>query len=216
MSYLEFFGTILNVLTVWLCTKKSVWNWPVGIAAVVLFGVLFYQIQLYSDLLEQVFYLVTGFWGWWAWSFVGRKKQGGDEGGVITTLSRGQWGGVFVFLVAGTIVLGWFMANIHVFFPELFSEPASLPYLDAFTTIASFAAQILLIFQKLENWYLWIMVDVIGVGLYFYKEVRFVAVLYFVFLLLATKGFIAWRKKLASQSSVVSQRVEAGEEASAL
>lgn len=200
MSYLEFFGTILNILTVWLCTKKNVWNWPISIVAVVLFGILFYQIQLYSDLLEQVFYLVTGFWGWWAWS-MSSKKVGGDgkDGGAISVLSRGQWGWVIVFLGLGTIALGWFIANIHILFPTAFSEPASFPYLDAFTTVASFAAQVLLIFQKLENWYLWIMVDVIGVGLYFVKEVKFVAALYFLFFFLAVRGLLLWQKKRATQ-----------------
>jgi nicotinamide mononucleotide transporter len=67
MSYVEFFGTILNILTVWLLVKKNIWNWPVGIVAVVLFASLFYQLNLYADLLEQGYYFITGFVGWYLW-----------------------------------------------------------------------------------------------------------------------------------------------------
>src|SRR5262245_63952313 len=68
MSYLEFTGTVFNLWSVWLVARKSILTWPVGIVGVILFGILFYQIQLYSDLVEQVYFLVTGFYGWWIWA----------------------------------------------------------------------------------------------------------------------------------------------------
>ena len=218
MSYLEFFGTALNIITVWLCARKSVWNWPIGIAAVILFGVLFYQIRLYSDFFEQVYYFLTGFWGWWVWS---RLRKGSKDGGNVETISRNTlgenaaWG---VALVIGTLVLGAFMARIDTIFPQWFPEAASFPYLDAFTTVASFIAQILLIRQRLENWYLWITVDIIGVWLYYEKEVKFVSVLYFIFLIIATSGLIRWQRKW-QQSRVVSKDegvLIAGKEAEAV
>lgn len=200
MSYLEFFGTILNIVTVWLCTKKNIWNWPIGIAATVLFAVLFYKIQLYSDFFEQIYFLITGVWGWWAWSTLRRRSVQKTEQSVTALSKEGiVWTGVG--LIVGTMILGWFMSRIHLFFPGAFPEAASFPYLDAFTTVASFAAQILLIFKKVENWYLWILVDVIGVWLYNEKEVRFVAILYFIFLILATKGYLSWKKELAANRS---------------
>jgi len=84
------------------------------------------------------------------------------------------------------------MARIHVFFPGVFPEAASFPYLDAFTTVVSFATTILIIYKKIECWHLWILVDVIGVKLYFAKGVVFVSLLYFIFLIIATNGLITW------------------------
>lgn len=196
MSYLEFFGTIANILTVWLTTRKSVWNWPMGIVATVLFSVLFYQIRLYSDLLEQVYYLATGFWGWWAWTRVTSRNDEKEKTGDIEVLSRSGWLWVLVSLGVGTVLLGWFMARIHLFFPGIFPDPASFPYLDAFTTVASFVAQVLLILKRLESWYLWIVVDVIGVWLYSVKDVKFVALLFALFLGLAIKGYLSWRREV--------------------
>lgn len=193
MSYLEFFGTILNLTCVWLVARKNIWNWPVGILAVILFGFLFYQLQLYADLFEQGYYLLTGFWGWYAWASV-KKPDDARQDIVVKRNSIGAnvaWlGGIVVLTALGT----WAMTRIHVWLPKLFPEPASLPFLDVFTTITSFAAQILLILKRLENWVLWIIVDVIAIGLYWYKEVPLVAMLYAVFLVLATTGLINWHK----------------------
>jgi len=76
--------------------------------------------------------------------------------------------------------------------PAYFAEPASYIYLDAFTTILSFAATILLINKKLEAWYLWILVDIIGVYLYYVKGVKFISLEYVFFLGLATYGLFQW------------------------
>src|SRR3989344_4392191 len=80
MSYLEFFGTLFNLACVILVVRKNVWTWPVGIVGVVLFGILFYQIQLYSDLVEQGYYLITGFYFWWLWL---HGKHAVQENGVL-------------------------------------------------------------------------------------------------------------------------------------
>ncbi len=197
MSYLEFFGTIFNILCVWLTTRKSIWNWPVGIVAVILFTVLFYQIRLYSDFLEQIYYFVTGIWGWIAWSRVREQSVKEDSQATdVKSATAGQWAIVGAILLVGTILLGGFMARIDTLFPQWFPEAASFPYLDAFTTVAAFVAQVLLILKVVENWYLWILLDVIGVWLYYEKEVKFVSFLYFIFLILATKGLLSWRKEL--------------------
>ena len=204
MSYLEFFGTVLNIWCVWLTTRKSIWNWPVGIVAVVLFGVLFYQIRLYSDFLEQGYYLATGIWGWIAWSKLSSQVSGEDgNGSGVVRATRGELFLIVVSIALGTMVLGAFMARADVLIPSWFPEPASFPYLDAFTTVAAFAAQILLILRRVENWYLWILIDVIGVWLYSEKEVKFVALLYFIFLVLATKGLLLWKKELREERNAL-------------
>lgn len=208
MSYLEFFGTVLNIWCVWLTTRKSIWNWPVGIAAVILFGILLYQIRLYSDGIEQIYYLVTGIWGWIAWGKLGRSKDDAAENGALVVRATKRelcWTGAAIAI--GTVCLGSFMTRADVLFPLWFPEPASFPYLDAFTTVTAFTAQILLILRRVENWYLWILIDVIGVWLYNEKEVKFVAVLYGIFLILATKGLLSWMKEWR-QSDVAMSREE--------
>lgn len=199
MSYVEFFGTLFNLLSVWLVARKNIWNWPIGNIGVILFAILFYKIQLYSDFVEQLYFLVTGFYGWWAWSTF-RKNQASQKlrNRIERNSIKSNWiyGVVIVF---GSVIMGYAVGHLHVFFPSLFPVAASFPYLDAFTTVLSFAATILMAHKKIECWYLWITVDIIGIGLYFSKGVIFVSLLYAIFLVLATKGYFIWRRSLDKQ-----------------
>ena len=99
-----------------------------------------------------------------------------------------------------SVIATWALSNIHIWLPMLFPEPASLPALDATTTVMSFAAQYLMMKRKLENWYLWILVDVIAIWLYWYKEVPFIALLYVVFLFNAIYGWWAWKRAIITDA----------------
>lgn len=194
MSYLEFFGTIFTGWSVYLSAKNKVLSWPVGLLGVVLYGFLFYQIQLYSDLFEQFYYLATGFWGWWVWTHPGLKEK--DDNSELVVSRAGRYFNLIglVSIVILTYFLTSFMSNIHLIFPALFPIAASFPFMDAFTTAASFVANVYLVKRKIENWYLWIIVDIIGVFLYYQKGVIFLALLYAFFLVNAFKGVYDWSK----------------------
>lgn len=191
MSYLEFFGTLLNILCVYLVAKKNIWSWPIGIIATILFGILFYQIQLYSDFFEQIYFLITGFWGWWLWQKMKDQKL---EKNKISVNKRSLNLALIALTIIGTFGLGYFMSNIHLYFPALFPIAASFAYLDAFTTVMSFVANMLLAYKRVESWLLWILVDIIGIWLYFVKDVKFVSLLYVIFLINALYGLYVWYK----------------------
>jgi len=201
MSYVEFFGTLANIWCVWLTAKNKILCWPVGIVGIIFYFFLFYQIQLYSDLIEQVYFLATSFLGWYLWLNPKRtKEETNKDKRLPITVNGVKWNAVYAGIIAaGTIALGYFMANINIIFPKFFPEPASYPYLDAFTTVMSFAATILLAKKKIESWALWIFVDIIGVGLYYAKGVKFVSAEYLLFLAIAIKGLWDWRKELIMQ-----------------
>lgn len=192
ISYLEFFGTIFNLASVILVARRNIWNWPVAIIGVVLFGILFYQIQLYADFFEQIYYLITGFWGWYLWQ-THRKKEGVKKVQIATNTLKQNivWGGG---IIATTVLLGFVLYNIHIWLPQLFPAPATAIELDALTTVMSFAATILMIKRRVEAWVLWVLVDVIAIGLYWYKAVPFIALLYALFLIIASKGLVDWWK----------------------
>jgi nicotinamide mononucleotide transporter len=191
MSYIEFVGTLLYLWSVWLIARRRMLTWPVGIVSVLLFMWLFYQIRLYSDALEQIYYLGASVFGWWSWS--GTRKRGDSTIPVSFGPRRHIviWAAVTVVLSA---ILGAAMCRMHVWLPSLFPEPASFPYLDALTTVMSFVAMWLMVRRRVESWVYWIVVDVIGIGLYFVKDVKFIALLYVLLLVLATRGLIAWTR----------------------
>jgi nicotinamide mononucleotide transporter len=202
MSYLEFFGTLLNIASVYLVAKKNIWSWPVGIVATILFGVLFYQIQLYSDFFEQIYFLITGFWGWWLWNKVRANRKNKKENMDLKFNSLKTNIILIAGMIIGTAALGYLMSNIHLYFPALFPIAATFAYLDAFTTVMSFVANMLLAYKRIENWMLWITVDIIGIWLYYAKGVRFVSLLYVIFLVIATSGLIMWLKDYKKSKSL--------------
>lgn len=205
ISYLEFTGTILNLICVILVARRNIWTWPVGLVGVILFGVLFYQINLYADFFEQIYYFITGIVGWYMWSRTRQIDADDKKVAVIKNTFKTN-----MLWVAGIIVFSalasWALFNIHAWLPALFPEPASLPIIDATTTVMSFAAQLLMMQRRIENWYLWIVVDVIAVWLYWYKEVPFISFLYLVFLFNAFYGLWQWKK---SMSDPIVEKAEA-------
>ena len=195
MSYIEFFGTIFTVWCVWLTARAKVLSWPIGIVGVTLFMFLFYQIQLYSDMFEQVFFLITGFIGWWVWLHPKTKDEANKNAELkITTNTLKQNLAYAGIIIAGTAVLSVVVSNLDNWLPMYFPEPASFPILDAFTTVMSFMAQWLLVRKKVENWVLWIIIDIIAVGLYWVKGVKFVSIEYALFFFIASYGLISWIK----------------------
>jgi len=191
MSYVELIGTILYLWSVWLIMKRRVLTWPIGILSVLLYMVLFYQVRLYSDTLEQVYYLGASIYGWIVWN-----KSPKNEGQITDVIYSGRREIIFWVVLTGivSILVSMLMSRIHIFFPVFFPEAASYPFLDALTTIMSFTAMWLMTKKKIESWVYWIIVDAIGIWLYFVKDVKFISLLYVILLFMAINGFAAWHK----------------------
>lgn len=191
MSYLEFFGTIFYLASVWLVARRHMLTWPIGIVSVLLYMALFYQIRLYSDALEQIYYLGASVYGWWYWSKSQTAKNTVED--VRFSSSSSVWFTLALTAVLGALV-GAAMSRAHLALPALFPEPASFPYVDALTTVMSFTAMLLLARKRLESWLYWIVVDVLGIWLYSVKGVKLIALLYVILLGLAIKGLVSWLK----------------------
>ncbi len=195
MSPVEFLGTLLTLWSVWLVTRRNVWTWPIGNLGGLLFAFLFYQIRLYSDLVEQIYYIATGFYGWWVWT---RRGPASERELAVTVASPRLRAVSLGAVVLGTALLGFVMTRVNWWWPAWFPETASYPYWDAFTTVVSFTAQLLMAHKKLDCWPLWVLVDVIGIALYFVKGVVFVSFLYVIFLGLALSGWRSWNRTRAA------------------
>lgn len=206
ISWLELVGTIFNLACVILVARRNIWTWPVGIIGVVLFGALFYQINLYADMIEQVYYLITGFVGWYMWARL--KKRGDDDKVAITTNTLRTNIAWVAGLVGASAITAWALTHVHTWVPVIFPEPAALPVIDATTTVMSFAAQFLMMRRKLESWILWIVVDVVAVWLYWYKDVPFVALLYLIFLINAVYGLVVWQKAHRTTAAEADEETE--------
>ena len=186
MSGWEICGVFFGVVSVWLIVKENVWGWPTGLVNVGLFVVVFWQARLYADMGLQVFYLVLCSYGWWAWTHGAR----GDGSLAVRRAPRGAFWLLGGGGAAGAALLG-FVLHGHT--------DASLPFWDSATTSFSLVAQWMQTRKWLENWWVWIAVDCVYVGIYVAKHLFLTAGLYAVFLALAIQGARSWRRSLAAE-----------------
>lgn len=184
MSLLEWAAALTGFLSVWLTVRQDIWCWPTGLVNVALYVVVFWQARLYADMGLQVFYAAASLYGWWAW------LHGGQAGGqLVVTRTPRAW--LLGLLTAGTAFGFGLGLLLHAL------TDASLPWLDSALTALSLVAQVLMTRKWIENWALWIAVDVAYVFMYLYKGLYPTALLYAVFLGLAVEGLREWRGALA-------------------
>jgi nicotinamide mononucleotide transporter len=181
VSPIEIVATVLGVANIVLIIRRSIWNFPVALAMVSLYAVIFAEAKLYSDAGLQVFFFAVNLYGWWAWS---RNRL---ESGTII-VERLPLRALLVWIAgsaAAAIVWGSVMGRF---------TDATHPYWDASIAMLSVAAQILMTRRYLENWWWWIAVNSISIPLYLTKGLTLTAGLYGLFLILAIWGLIEWRR----------------------
>jgi nicotinamide mononucleotide transporter len=188
MSWTEFLGFITGAICVWLCVKENVWNWPTGIANNIFYIVVFWASGLYADSLLQWIYIAISIYGWWNWLHGGAAHS---KLKVSRATLPGM--GLYVLLTAlGTIV-----------FYELLQRytNSTVPLWDGLTTALSLVAQYMLTRKLVENWWFWIVADVIYIALYAYKHLLLTSLLYAIFLAMCIVGLRQWLSTMAEGQS---------------
>jgi nicotinamide mononucleotide transporter len=177
----ELLGFITGVLNVYLVTRENIWSWPLGVLNALFYMLVFGRAGLYSDTGLQLFYFVLSFYGWWHW------LRGGPAHATVqvTRTSRALWLQLLAIGVVAWLVVWTITSRI----------PGSrLPLLDAALAVGSLIAQWMMTRKLLENWTLWIALDVVYVAVFAARGLRLTALLYAVFLALALLGHIEWKR----------------------
>lgn len=195
-DYLEYLAFALGVANVALIVRRSIWNYAFGAGSVTAASFVLWTQRLYLEAGLQIFFLVLNLYGWLRWKE--DRRAAGDI--VVLTLASAQRVLCLACIGAAALALGWLMDRY---------TDGSAPYLDALITAASVAAQILLALRRIENWVLWIFVDVIAVPLYLSRGLEPLAALYAIFLLLSVAGLIAWSKVWRAAQSGANLRPQA-------
>jgi nicotinamide mononucleotide transporter len=183
MSWIEIVAAVFGVISVFLSVRQNIWSWPTAIVNVGLYIIVFYNSKLYADTGLQVIYVVLNAYGWYHWLYGGKNRT---ELPVSRTSAR-----LWLLLVAlgatGTALIGTLLSQ---------KTDAALPYIDAATTSTSLVAQWMMTRKLVENWIIWVAVDVVYIGMYIYKSLFVTAVLYLIFLILSAMGYVQWRRSL--------------------
>jgi nicotinamide mononucleotide transporter len=194
---LELISFVLATITVWLNIRQNHWAWLFSIVSSATYALVFFDARLYGDTGLQLVFIALSLWGWHQWLSVKVKATSDSSAGAdalkVSRLTARGWRGSVIAWLAGFAALAWFL---HQY------TDSDVPRIDAFLTAGSLLGQWLLAQKKLETWYVWIVVDVLYVGLYLYKSLMLTAILYAIFVALALAGLRAWQRCGAQERSL--------------
>ena len=184
VTWLEVVAFVLALATVALNIRVDPRAWPLAIASSLLYVGLFWKSLLYGDAALQIFFAVVALWGWWQWLY--GKQSDGRPLTVHRLTPQGRW------LTVIAVGVTWPATGL---FLRHWTD-TDVPWWDAFPTAASVVGQFLLGRKYLENWPMWIVVDVVSVALFAYKGLWLTVLLYAVFIAMAFAGWRAWQRLL--------------------
>jgi len=201
LPLLELTAMLMALIYVFLAAKGNIWCWPAAFVSTVLYTIIFYDVYLWMDSLLQVYYMIMAVYGWYCWQ---QNEHSGrqittvvssvvpDEGNIaqssplrITTWSVKTHMFIIVTLSLISVLVGWLMANF---------TPAHFPYYDAATTVFAIFATYMVTKKVLENWLYWCVIDIASIYIYLEKGLTPTAVLFGLYVILATYGYYHWRK----------------------
>ena len=173
VSYLEFIASIVSFVGVALGITGKRITWPWWALSSALYGIFFLQFDLYASAALQIIFIIAAILGWYGWEPTGAKP------GPVTNKYR-------IAIIASILVATLALA------PVLKSIGAASTYVDAILFFGSFAAQMLMVYEKYESWVLWLIVDMGYVALYASQGLLFTTILYAIFTVLAALGWSKW------------------------
>ena len=179
-TLLEWIGAVTGILCVYLAAKQSIINWPVAIISVIAYTIVFYKSRLYGDAGLQLYFLWTSIYGWYFWL---RKRGSPEKPVIVLKVKELAW--VIIAVPPLSILLGIFLKKY---------TDTNVPYIDGFCTAVSFVAQLLMTRKVLQNWALWIFIDICYIPLYIYKNLFVTALLYAILLIPAWLGYVDWKR----------------------
>jgi nicotinamide mononucleotide transporter len=189
VRFVEAAAVVLTLLSVIFQIYENIWAWPTTIAGVALYSILFFHERLYADMCLQAVYIALAVYGWYEWLHGGEAKT---ERKVSNASLRMQTIAYTIGAVSAVILGFTFKYNTN----------AALPFLDSTLTSFSLVAQWMLTRKYLENWIVWIAVDVVYVGMFIFKHLYMTAGLYVVFIGLCARGYFEWKKSRTSREVV--------------
>lgn len=179
-NWQELAGFLTGALCVWLLIRQNIWNWPIGIANNIVYVIVFYKSGLYADSGLQFVYMAIAFYGWWNWLHGGVNRS-------ELKVERASAAGLLGYsgmAAAITALLYWILRH----------TPSTVPFADGLTTALFLTAQFMMSRKLVENWWFWIIGDVLVIGLYVYKHLYLTTGLYLVFLAMSIAGLLEWQR----------------------
>jgi nicotinamide mononucleotide transporter len=183
---IEILGAVLGILYIFFSIRQHILTWPTGLLTSLFYIYVFYTSGFYADMGLQLYYVVVSIYGWYYWVRGGQKETGGPQEKVpVKHTSRRGWFRISLVTVA--------VYGLLLFILLRFTD-STVPFMDAFTTALSITATWMLAKKYIEHWLIWIVTDMVSIGLYIYKGLWPTVILFIVYTVLAVSGYMEWKK----------------------
>jgi nicotinamide mononucleotide transporter len=179
---LEIPAVIFGVLNIYLAARANIWNFLFGFFTCTLYFILDLRVKIYADMTLQIIFVAFQFYGFYQWRYGGE----GNGGRVIAFAPRNM---LYVAVIALFIIAG-----VYAYILATFTDSTLLP-LDISATALSIVAQWLMSKKWVENWWLWMVIDIVSVAMYALKHLYLSAGLYTILLGLAIMGAVTWQQR---------------------
>ncbi len=189
---MEITAVLFGFASVWYSKQNNILVFPTGLISTSIFVYLLFKGQLLGDMMINGYYFIMSLYGWYIWT---RKVDSKNVTPISRITKKEQIIGGIIFV--STLVLVY---EVYQFFKMWTNWVA---YVDTLTTALFFVGMWLMAKRKIENWYFWIIADIISVPLYLHKGLVFTSIQYFGFTILAIFGFLAWKKNLSNSTQIV-------------
>jgi nicotinamide mononucleotide transporter len=187
---LEIAANAAVALAIFLAGRNNIHTWWIGIVGCGLFAVLFYQSNLYADVVLQVFFIISSAIGWRQW-------LKGHRGGVLP-VTHAKMSTLLLIVPVGIATTAAYGALLH------YHTNAYAPFVDSAVLVFSVIAQLLMMQRRVENWPLWILVNSIAVPLYFSRELYLTSFLYVCYWINAVVSWVVWLRLAKNGSHILS------------
>ncbi|MDX7997686.1 nicotinamide riboside transporter PnuC [Xenorhabdus sp. Reich] len=219
LSYIEAIGTIAGLLCIWLASQEKIINYLFGLINVSLFAIIFFQIHLYASLILQIFFFAANVYGWYAWSRVDDQKQAELKIRWLNPKQMIMVAAVSIFAIlvmtfnidqifgymAKIVVLALQAMGANIIMEQL--PPDDFPFWDSVMTILSIVAMILMTRKHVENWLIWIIINVISIVIYYQQGVLAMSLQYIILTGIALNGARLWIKAAKHQEPPLEENI---------
>jgi nicotinamide mononucleotide transporter len=181
----ELSGAILGIMYIRFSIRQNILTWPTGLLTSLLYVIVFFKSALYAAMGLQVYYVAISFYGWYFW--LKGKNTGNKSVLPVRQVNKKLWVKIGVISIVIYAVILFILIR--------FSD-SDVPLLDSLTTSFSIVATWMLAKKYIENWIIWIFVDIVSTGLYIYKSLWPTVILFLVYTIMAFFGYFEWKKDI--------------------
>lgn len=196
-SWLELVGLVTGLLCVYLAARNSIWNWPFAIINTAICVYVFAKAALYADMGQNAYLFCLNIYGWYYWS----QRPPNEAKLPVVRISQKQILTAIIITLLATPAMGFLLVKLSAIGHY---QPAAYPYLDSFCSVISLTAQVFMARKVLENWLMWIFVDIIYTGIYIAKGLEPFALMFGIYTIIALMGYLDWRKDYKKQGNHLS------------